>query len=126
MMFPDSVEVVTTQSDPDTYEKTFWFPVDSEMLEVARRVSAKVKLTNCTTDNVCLQSTPIVAVGGNGVSGSTFVDNAQYRNYSWHTFQADALDMETAAIAHVAKVYDIPYIAFRSLSDLAGGGPGEN
>ena len=34
--------------------------------------------------------------------------------------------METAAVAHVAYVNEVPYLAFRSLSDLAGGGPGEN
>jgi adenosylhomocysteine nucleosidase len=34
--------------------------------------------------------------------------------------------METAAVAHVAYVNDVPFIAFRSLSDLAGGGPGAN
>ena len=34
--------------------------------------------------------------------------------------------MESAAVAHVAYVNGVPFIAFRSLSDLAGGGPGEN
>jgi len=28
--------------------------------------------------------------------------------------------METAALAHVARTNGVPYIAFRSLSDLAG------
>ena len=60
------------------------------------------------------------------MSGPTFVDNAEYRTWVWQTFQADALDMETAAVAQVAYVNKIPFIAFRSLSDLAGGGPGQN
>ena len=34
--------------------------------------------------------------------------------------------METAAAAMVAYANGVPFIAFRSLSDLAGGGPGEN
>jgi adenosylhomocysteine nucleosidase len=34
--------------------------------------------------------------------------------------------MESAAVAHVAYANDVPFIAFRSLSDLAGGGEGEN
>ena len=34
--------------------------------------------------------------------------------------------METAAVAHVAYANDVPFIAFRSLSDLAGGDPGDN
>jgi len=65
-------------------------------------------------------------VGGNGVSGPTFVDNAAYREYVWNTWQADALDMESSAVAHVATVNGVPFVIFRSLSDLAGGGPGEN
>jgi adenosylhomocysteine nucleosidase len=36
------------------------------------------------------------------------------------------LDMESAAVAHVAYSNRVPFIAFRSLSDLAGGGGGEN
>jgi len=65
-------------------------------------------------------------VGGNGVSGQAFVDNAEFRDYVFRTFQAQVLDMETAAIAHVAYANDVPFIGFRSLSDLAGGGAGEN
>jgi adenosylhomocysteine nucleosidase len=34
--------------------------------------------------------------------------------------------MESAATAHVAYVNKVPFIAFRSLSDLAGGGEGAN
>lgn len=34
--------------------------------------------------------------------------------------------MESAAVAHVAYINRTPFIAFRSLSDLAGGGKGEN
>jgi adenosylhomocysteine nucleosidase len=63
-----------------------------------------------------------VVLGGRGVSGPTFVDNAAYRQWVWQTFHADALDMETAAVATVAYVNRVPFIAFRSLSDLAGGG----
>ncbi|QRK07606.1 hypothetical protein JQX13_47730 [Archangium violaceum] len=38
----------------------------------------------------------------------------------------DALDMETSAVAVVAYSNGVPFIAFRSLSDLAGGGSGSN
>jgi adenosylhomocysteine nucleosidase len=34
--------------------------------------------------------------------------------------------MESAAVAHVAYANNTPFIVFRSLSDLAGGGEGEN
>jgi adenosylhomocysteine nucleosidase len=34
--------------------------------------------------------------------------------------------MESAAVAHVAYANKTPFIAFRSVSDLAGGSEGEN
>ena len=61
---------------------------------------------------------------GNGVSGQAFVDNAAFREYTFKTFNASVLDMETSALAMVAYANGVPYIAFRSLSDLAGGGKG--
>ena len=65
-------------------------------------------------------------VGGNGVSGQAFIDNAAFRQYVFATFNARVLDMESAAVAMVAYANGVPFIAFRSLSDLAGGGEGAN
>jgi len=126
MMFPQKVSVTRKGDKPDAEKELFWFQVDPEMLSVARQVADDVQLKKCTSSGKCLETDPVVTLGGNGVSGSTFVDNAEYRKWVWDTFQADALDMETASVAHVAYVNDIPFIAFRSLSDLAGGGPGAN
>jgi adenosylhomocysteine nucleosidase len=110
----------------DTLERRFWFPVDPAALQTAQRVAGSARLARCTPAGACLAHEPRIVIGGNGVSGPTFVDNAAYRVWAWNTFQADALDMETAAVAVVAFVNRVPYIAFRSLSDLAGGGPGAN
>ena len=126
MMFPHRATVVRRDGEADRLERRFWFPADDTALEVARRVAGDVRLSRCTGGGECLGATPRVVVGGKGVSGPTFVDNAAYRQWVWQTFQADALDMETAAVAHVAYVNNTPYLAFRSLSDLAGGGPGGN
>jgi adenosylhomocysteine nucleosidase len=48
------------------------------------------------------------------------VDNAAFRRFAHRTFQADALDMEAAAVAQVAYMNKVPFLAIRSLSDLAG------
>ena len=111
---------------PDSLARRFWFTADSSALSTARRVAGTVTLARCTVAGSCLGHTPRVVVGGNGVSGPTFVDNAAYREWVWKTFTADALDMETAAVALVAYQNQVPFIAFRSLSDLAGGGAGQN
>ena len=95
------------------------------MLAAARTLSA-VPLQRCTADAKCLSRAPELVFGGNGVSGQAFVDNAAFRQYTFRTFDANVLDMETSAVAQVAYANGVPYIAFRSLSDLAGGGEGEN
>lgn len=102
-----------------------WFPADAALLDTARKVAADVSLQRCAADK-CLVHPPKVVVGGNGVSASVFLDNAAYRKYLRATFEARVVDMESAAVAHVALVNKTPFIAFRSLSDLAGGGAGAN
>jgi adenosylhomocysteine nucleosidase len=123
MMFPQYIEVPTPGGE---VQNKFWFDADPELLEVASAVADKVQLEDCTAEGVCLSTPPQVFMGGRGVSGQAFVDNAEFRAYAHATFGARVLDMESAAVAHVAFANDVPFIAFRSLSDLAGGGEGEN
>jgi adenosylhomocysteine nucleosidase len=126
MMFPRGTSVVPPEGPADALTRRFWFPVGVAELATARAVAATVRLSRCTSAGACLSHDPRIVIGGNGVSGPTFVDNTAYREWAWKTFTADALDMETAAVALVAYQNRIPYIAFRSLSDLAGGGSGAN
>lgn len=106
-------------------ESKFWFEADPKLLAVARSLS-DMRLSDCDEKKVCLATPPKLVVGGNGISAQVFVDNAALREYAFKSFEASVLDMETAATAMVAYANGVPYIAFRSLSDLAGGGKGEN
>ncbi len=124
MMFPRSVTVLRAGADGP--EARFWFPVDEAMLDAARSASDMVTLARCTADGRCLDRPPRVVVGGSGVSGGAFVDNAAFRTWIYETFSAQLLDMESAAVAHVAYANDVPFVAVRSLADLAGGGEGAN
>jgi adenosylhomocysteine nucleosidase len=124
MIFPAHVGVRSAKSGKE--EEKLWFDVDPRMFEIARRAAGAAKLESCDADKHCLSHPPRVVIGGNGVSGQAFVDNAAFREYTFNTFAASVLDMETAATAHVAYANGVPFIAFRSLSDLAGGGEGEN
>ncbi len=107
-------------------EKREWFPADPQLLALARQAADATVLRDCTPENKCLKRRPRIIVGGRGVSGQAFVDDKPFRLYARSTFRAEVLDMESAAVAHVAYVNKVPFIAFRSLSDLAGGGEGEN
>lgn len=115
----------------------FWFPVDKAMFQTAQELD--VELLDCPqvdqTGNC--KGTPLVPapqliVGQNGVSGPTFVDNQRYREFVATTLNFDeqgnrnddtdvlVLDMETTASAMVAFSNNVPFIAVRSVSDLAG------
>jgi len=123
MIFPRAVDIARPGGQ---IEEKFWFETDPELLKVAEKVAGELNLLNCVEENKCLTHAPEIHVGGNGVSGQAFMDNAEFRDYTFNTFEASVLDMESAAVAHVADVNGVPFIAFRSLSDLAGGGEGEN
>ena len=99
MMIPREV-IVGSATEAEVARR--WLPADPALLAVARSIDG-------------------AAVGGAGLSGSAFVDNAAYRDYLFATFGARVLDMESAAVAQVAFANSVPFIAFRALSDLAGG-----
>lgn len=104
-------------------DRKFWYAADSKLLEIAKTANSNVKLKQCDEiRDACLEKSPKVIIGGNGVTGAIYMDNAKFREYLYSTFDAHVLEMETAAIAMVAKANDKPYVAIRSLSDLAGGG----
>lgn len=122
-MRPNGVDIVSAE-DPDP-EKRFWFYADPRLLEIAREVAPDVKFELCASDGMCLHHMPKLVIGGNGVTGSVFQDYAPFREYLFDEFQAQVTEMETAAVAMVSHANDVPFIAFRSLSDLAGGGSAE-
>ena len=97
------------------------FKADAALLDTAKKVAASLKLKACSSDRHCLDQPPQILVGGMGVSTMSFVDNAKFRDWLYTAWKARATDMESAAVAQVAYVNNVPFIAFRSLSDLAGG-----
>ena len=124
MIFPHPL-TVRREGTMEAEEK-FWFAADPGLLDDARRAAKGLTLERCNQDGACLGTAPQIIVGGRGVSGSAFVDNAEFRRYVFETFDASLLDMESAAVAQVAYANAVPFLAIRSLSDLAGGGSAEN
>lgn len=80
-----------------------------------------VELGGCV-NTTCLPRKPIVVRVHRGVSANVFVDNRAYREFLNSKFDVTPIDMESAAVALVCLQQKTPFIAFRSLSDLAGGG----
>jgi adenosylhomocysteine nucleosidase len=106
-----------TRAGKEKFERVPFFPVDDALLEVARR--AIKKLGPVISAKTGREIT--VSVGGVGVTGTVFLDNRDYRKFVHETWGARCTDMETAAYAHVCYTNEIPFLAVRALSDLAGG-----
>lgn len=124
MGFPMKLEVAR---DGDTMrERRFWFPAAPALLEAGRQVATRVQLESGTDAGHQLPHQPRVIIGGKGLSGGAFVDNARLREWAHDGFGAQVLDMESAAIAHVAWSNRVDFVAVRSVSDLAGGGASDN
>ena len=126
MMFPQRVWSTAEGRPLDDEHLKLWFEADAEWLAAASALGDAVLLERCTDAGDCLEHTPQLRVGGNGVSGPTFVDDAEYRDWVWQTFAPDGFDMETAAIGHVAYVNGVPFVGVRAISDMAGANPNEN
>jgi len=120
MIFPD--EMVAIRADKNKFERVAAFPADPVLLDAARRAVAKLGPLATAESGRAVS----VSVGGTGVSGTVFMDNRDYREFVFKTWRARCLDMESTAYAHVCYTNEIPFLAVRALSDLAGGqAPGE-
>ena len=88
---------------------------------VARSIQPELDRCGPKNKSLCVSSQPRLIIGGRGVTISTFLANSNYREYLSQKLAAVSVDMETAAFAHVAYANSIPFLAFRALSDQAGG-----
>ncbi|GLU09895.1 hypothetical protein SLE2022_267300 [Rubroshorea leprosula] len=113
-------EIFPVDGTPEVRQHAFWVPVDEHYFATAERVK-DIQLGRCV-NTTCLPRSPVVARVESGISANVFVDNRAYREFLRSKFNATAIDMESAAVALVCHQQKIPFIAFRSLSDLAGGG----
>lgn len=108
MIFPHAVEVFDRMGKR---RKALWFAADPQLLAIARTLEGPDAGLH---------------VGGVGVSSSAFIDNAAVSGWLYETFQAQAVDMESAAVAQVAYVNGVPFVAVRGLTDRAGAEAGPN
>lgn len=118
MMFPEYVTVI--REGMGKFEQVGTFPADEKLLAAAKRATDDMAPLR-VGDRTCR-----ISYGGNGVSGTVFCDNAEYRKWVFSTFKADCLDMESTPIAQVCWQNKVPCLIVRGLSDLAGGQTGEN
>ena len=110
---PDSVYVALPGQIKES--GVLFFEVDKALLDKGKLAGQNLKLKPIKERN------PQVKIGGKGVSGNSFIDQKEKRDYLKEKFDAQIVDMESAAVVQVANVNGIPVLVVRSCSDLAGG-----
>ena len=114
-------EMAVIKEGWDSPRQMPYFTASSELLDLTKKAIKKVSPIAMPSGKAIK-----VKVGGNGVTGSVFLDNAEYRNWVRRVFNADVSEMESAAVAQVCFVNDVDWVVIRSISDLAGGQQGKN
>jgi adenosylhomocysteine nucleosidase len=93
-----------------------FLPVDAKLLDLAERAQEKLTLQKIVTDQG--DRAPRI-VAGTIVTGDAFVASAVKRAELRRRFQADAVEMEGAAIAQVCYQQELPFLVVRSISNSA-------
>lgn len=101
--YHDVAPDVLTEFHP--WMETVFFPADPELIELSRAAVDRVKPVG-------------KVIWGRMVTGEAFITD-QGRQKICHEFAPLTVDMETAAIAHVCYVNDIPFLAIRCITDTA-------
>ncbi|XP_057776025.1 bark storage protein A [Salvia miltiorrhiza] len=119
-------EIFPIDGTPEEREHVFWVPVDPHYYSLAQKLEESMTLENCLNATLCLTYAPKITRVARGTSASIYVDNAAYRSFIFDKFQVSPVEMESAAVALICHQQRIPFITFRALSDLAGGGTEES
>ncbi len=89
-------------------EKSAYFEADKELIELTERAALKVLGEGKSYTGVI-------------ATGDQFVANKEKVKLIGDTFNAMATEMEGAAVAQVAHMYNVPFVVIRAMSDKADG-----
>lgn len=114
-------EVLIVKEGFDKPEDTAYFSASARLLTAAQDA-----INNMPAQRILNERNALLHVGGNGVTGSVFMDNREYRQWTREVFDAEVTEMESAAIGQVCTVNNVDWVVIRAISDLAGGQEGIN
>jgi adenosylhomocysteine nucleosidase len=112
---PESLRVVFPGESKATY--AMFFAVDKSLLQTAEISAEEVRDRFQSIG----ERIPQVRIGGIGTSGNSFIDQKEKCVWLKERFDAQIVDMESAAVVQVANINQVPILVIRSCSDLAGG-----
>ncbi|GAB4326951.1 MAG: hypothetical protein Kow0074_21970 [Candidatus Zixiibacteriota bacterium] len=115
----DSIPVGRT--DSVGFDLRWDLPVDTNLFRLINEAADRIDFRF----EMVAQRLPEVHIGGIGVSGDAFIDSRDKRMELQNEFQAQIVDMESAAVVQTAHANGVPVVVIRSCSDLAGGSGSE-
>lgn len=95
--YHDVAEGILTEFHP--WMNSIWFRADGRLLEAARSVRGRYRVAF-----------------GRMVTGEQFIEDDR-RDFINESFAPLTVDMESAAVAHVCYVNEVPFIAVRTITD---------
>ncbi|OCX54757.1 adenosylhomocysteine nucleosidase [Mucilaginibacter sp. PPCGB 2223] len=110
---PDSMMLRATRNPVSMQENPVYFPSATSLISLAQQVSNKLVL-----HKIGDRSPKIVT--GTIVTGDVFVSSRRATQYMHQKMNAEATEMEGAAIAQTCYQQKVPFLVIRSLSDDAG------
>ncbi len=114
---PDSMLIRPTRNPSSMVENPVYFPADSSLLALAEQAAKNVVLETIMRHNNAIK--PKI-IKGTIVTGDVFVSSVASTQMLRKKMNADATEMEGAAVAQACWQQQIPFIVIRSLSDNAG------
>jgi adenosylhomocysteine nucleosidase len=96
-----------------------FFIIDNDLLELAKLSSLEDAADIESLDDAWL---PVTTHVGAIVSGDSFIASPAKRSDLRQLYNADAVDMESAAIAQVCWQHGVPFLAIKGISDRADEG----
>ncbi len=115
MITPDGMVIKPTKSQTSSAENPMFFLCSPQLVTLAQEVGKEIKLQNIGTAS---NHAPQV-ITGTIVTGDVFVASATATQNLRLKLNADATEMEGAAVAQTCYQQQVPFLVIRSLSDNA-------
>lgn len=123
-LYPDSLQVRPTKNAITAKENPLYYTCDPKLVDTAVKASSQARLARVKS-SAGVERYPMV-ITGTIVTGDVFVSSAKAVKELRRRFNAEATEMEGAAVAQVCLQQSQPFIVVRSLSDNAGSGSKES
>jgi len=115
-LLPDSLQRRPTRNPATMQENPLYFPCDGRLVQLAYQASGKTTMEKTDAkDSIAPR-----VIKGRIVTGDVFVSSQAATAALYRQMNAEATEMEGAAVAQACWQQQVPFVVIRSMSDKAG------